>query len=114
MREGLLQALEVHHGSDDIPPSRTEQIEGFQQTYKTIAWNAHGRLTHLRNRGIAHLTLEKMLKSVTLDEIRTLVGIISELATTLRNLCQSQIAFHADLLDEYRDLAKKVIKKAPA
>jgi hypothetical protein len=114
VREGLLQALEVHHGSDDIPPSRTEQIEGFQQTYKTIAWNAHGRLTHLRNRGIAHLTREKMLKSVTLDEIRTLVGIISELATTLRNLCQSQIAFHADLLDEYRDLAKKAIKKAPA
>ena len=55
-----------------------------------------------------------MLKSVTLDEIRTQVGIISELATTLRNLCQSQIAFHADLLDEYRDLAKKAIKKAPA
>jgi hypothetical protein len=53
-----------------------------------------------------------MLKSVTLNELRTLVAIISQLATTLRDLCQYQLAFHADMLEEYRDLAKKAIKKA--
>jgi hypothetical protein len=114
VREGLLEALEDRHGSDDIPPSRAGLIEEFQQTYNKIDWKVHGRLTHLRNRGIAHLTPEKMLKSVTLDEIRTMVAIISQLATTLRDLCHSQIAFHADLLEEYRDLAKKAIKKVPA
>jgi hypothetical protein len=109
----LLQALEERHGSDDIPPSRAELIEEFRQTYNKIDWKAHGRLTHLRNRGIAHLTPEKMLKSVTLDELRTLVAIISHLATTLRDLSQSQFAFHVDMLDEYRDLAKKAIRRLP-
>jgi hypothetical protein len=112
VREGLLQALEERHGPDVFPPSRTEQIEEFQQTFKTIDGNAYVRLKNLRNRGIAHLTPEEMLASVTLAEIGTFVAIIGELATALRNLCQSQIAFHPDLLDEYRDLAKKAIKKA--
>ena len=102
VKAGLLQALEDRHGSDDIPPSRAELIEEFRQTYNKIDWKAHGRLKHSRNRGIAHLTPEKMLKAVTLDELRTLVAIINHLATTLRDLCQSQFAFHADMLEEYR------------
>src|SRR5205823_1273332 len=85
---GLLQALEERHGSNDFPPSRAELIKEFEQTYNKIDWKAHGRLKHLRNRGIAHLTPEKMLKSVTLDELRALVSIISHLATILRDLCQ--------------------------
>jgi hypothetical protein len=113
VQAGLLQALEARHGSDDIPPSRADVIEEFRQTYNKIDWKAHGRLTHLRNLGIAHLTPEKMFKSITLEELRTLVAIVSQLATTLRNLCQSQLAFHADMLEEYRDLAKKAIRKAP-
>lgn len=112
-REGLLQVLEERHGPDVYSPSRTEQIEEFLQTYNQIDCNAYVRLKNLRNRGIAHLTPEEMLESVTLDEIRTFVAIISQLATTLRNLCQSQIAFRADMLDEYRELAKKAIRTAP-
>jgi hypothetical protein len=112
VQASLLQTLEERHGSVDIPPSRADLIEEFRQTYNKIDWKSHGRLTNLRNRGIAHLTPEKMLKSVTLNELRTLVAIISHLATTLRDLCQSQFAFHGDMQDEYRDLAKKAIKKA--
>jgi hypothetical protein len=78
--------------------------------YSKIDWGTHGRLTHLRNRGIAHLTPEEMEKSVTIEELRSLVAIISRLATTLRDLCQSQFAFHADMLEEYRDLARRAIK----
>jgi hypothetical protein len=40
------------------------------------------------NRGIAHLTPEKMLKSITLVELRRPIKIISRLATTLQHLCQ--------------------------
>jgi hypothetical protein len=111
VKECLVQTLEDRHGSDDIQPSWAGLIEDFRQTYNKIDWAAHGRLTHLRNRGIAHLTREKMLKSVTLDELRTLVAIISHLAATLRDLCQSQLAFREDMLIEYRDLAKQAIKK---
>jgi len=101
----LLQMLEDRHGSDVLPPSRTELIEEFRQTYRKIDWKVHGRLVHLRNRGIAHLTPEEMKNSVTMSELRTLVEIVSRLTATLQHLCQSQI-------DEYRDLAKKVIGKS--
>jgi hypothetical protein len=52
----------------------------------------HGRLVHLRNRGIAHLTPEEMKKSVTMSELRTLVEIVSRLTAILQHLCQSQMA----------------------
>jgi hypothetical protein len=113
-REGLLQTLEERHGPDVFSPSRTEQIEEFRQTFKAIDPQAYARLKSLRNHGIAHLTPEQMFESVTLAEIRTMVGIISQLATTLHSLCPSQIAFRADILDKYRDLARKAIKKASA
>lgn len=108
----LLQTLEDRHGSDDLPPSRTDLIEEFRQTYQKIDWKAHGRLVHLRNRGIAHLTPEEMKKSVTMSELRTLVEIVIRLTAILQHLCQSKTAFNAYMLEEYRDLAKKVIGKS--
>jgi hypothetical protein len=108
---GLLQALEDRYGEDDIPPTRAELIKEFRQTYQEIDWKVHGRLVHFRNLGIAHLTPDKMFKSITLGELRTMIGIIGRLASTLRDLCRSPLAFHADLLDEYRDFAKKAIRK---
>jgi hypothetical protein len=107
----LLQALEDRHGYDLLPPSRVELIEEFRQTYSEIDWKVHGRLTHFRNRGIAHLTPEEMTASVTMAELRTLVQIVSRLTATLQHLCQTQTAFRADLLDEYRDQAQRAIKQ---
>jgi hypothetical protein len=104
---GLLQTLEGRHGSDVLPPSRTELIEEFRQTYEKIDWEVHGRLVHLRNRGIAHLTPEEMKKSVTMSELRTLVEIVSRLTAILQHLCQSQMAFNAHMLEEYRDLGQE-------
>ena len=75
----LLQTLEDRHGFDDLPPSRTELIEEFRQAYGKIDWKVHGRLVHLRNLGIAHLTLEELKKSVTMAELRTLVETVSRL-----------------------------------
>jgi hypothetical protein len=51
-----------------------------------------------------------MLTSVTLGELRALITIISRLAATLQHLCQVQSAFRSDMLDEYRELAKRTIK----
>lgn len=105
----LLQSLEDRHGTDVLPPSRIDLIEEFCHTYGTIDWKVHGRLVHFRNLGIAHLTPEEMKKSVTMSELRKLVGIVSSLTATLQHLCQSQTVFNTYLLEEYRDLAKQVI-----
>ena len=43
-------------------------------------------------------------------ELRAMIGIVGRLATTLRDLCQSQIVFHEDTSDEYRELVKRAIK----
>jgi hypothetical protein len=107
---GLLQALEDRHGPDFVlPPSRTVLIEEFRQIYGEIDWKVHGRLVYLRNLGIAHLTPEEMTKSVTLDELRTMVEIVSRLTTNLQHLCQTQTAFQPDMLNEYRDLARRAM-----
>ncbi|WMT71207.1 hypothetical protein [Bradyrhizobium sp. Ash2021] len=105
----LFQALEDRHGPDVLEPSRTELIEEFRQIYGEIDWKVHGRLVHLRNLGIAHLTPEEMTKSISFAELRTLVGIVGRLAATLQHLCQTQTAFRTDMLDEYRDIARKTM-----
>jgi len=56
------------------------------------------------------MTLEQMEKSVSIPELRTLVEIVSRLTATLQQLCQTQTAFHADYLEEYRNLAKKAVR----
>jgi hypothetical protein len=103
VRATLLQALEDRHGRDDIPPSRAELIDEFHETFKEIDQDAYKRLRHFRNP-------EKMLKSITLVELGALIAIISRLATTLQQLCQVPSAFRWDMLDEYRELAKRTIK----
>ena len=71
----------------------------------------HGRLVHLRNRGIAHLTPEEMKESVTMSELRTLVVIVGRRTATLQHLCQTQTAFRRDILDEYRETARKTMMR---
>ena len=104
-----MQALEERHGSDVLSPSRNELIEEFRQIYGAIDWKVHGRLVHLHNLGIAHLTPEEMTKSVTFTELRTMVEVIGRLTGNLQHLCQTQTAFRPDILNEYRNLARKAM-----
>jgi hypothetical protein len=106
----LLQALQDRHGPDDAMSARTELIAEFRKVYTEIDWKVYDRLKHFRNRGIAHLTVEKLLKSVIIDELKTMVGIIGRLALVLRDLSGSNLAFHPDIQQEYAELAKKAIK----
>jgi hypothetical protein len=108
----LLLALEDRRGPDVFQPSRTALVEEWRKIYSEIEWKVHGRLVHLRNRGIAHLTPEEMTKSVTIAEIRTLVGIVSRLTVTLQHLCQTETAFRIDILDEYRKLARETMRRS--
>jgi len=110
----LLRALEDRHGPDVFLPSRTDMIEEFRQIYGEIDWKVHGRLVHLRDLGIAHLTPEEMTKSVTFAELRTMVKIISRLTVNLQHLCQTQTAFRLDIPDEYRKLARKAMQRPAA
>ena len=107
----LKQSLSELHGLDEL--FRDELIAGFLATYSEIDWKVHGRLTHFRNLGIAHLTIEKMTKSITFDELRKLVSIISRLTTTIQQLCHTPTAFQEWMLDDYREIARSAMKRNP-
>lgn len=112
VQSGLKELLNEKHGPGDIfPPSRDELIADFLKIYSEINWKVHGRLTHFRNLGIAHLTIEKMTKSVTLDELRKLVSIISRLTAVVQQLCHTPTAFREWMLEDYREIAHKAMAK---
>ena len=105
-------ALAAKHGDDEFfPPSRAELITTFFDVYSTIDWDVHGRLTHLRNFGAAHLTIKAMSKSVRFTELRALVEIVSQLTGIIRRLCHTQTAFNDRYLEDYRDIARRSISK---
>jgi hypothetical protein len=115
VQDDLKQSLAETHGLDDVfPPSRDELIADFLEAYSEIDWEVHGRLTHFRNLGIAHLTLEKMSKSITFDELRKFVSIISRLTAVIQQLCHTPTAFREWMLEDYREIARKAMKNPPA
>jgi hypothetical protein len=59
--------------------------------------------------GIAHLTIEKMSKSVTFDELRKFVSIISRLTEAVQQLCHTPTAFREWMLEDYRQIARKAM-----
>jgi hypothetical protein len=105
----LLQLLETRIGPDVFSPPRPEKIDRFVRAYREIDWKAHGRLTNLRNQGIAHLTLDALKKSVTVEELRAMVQIIGRLAAEVQSLFQLDSAFRSDMDRETRDRVKAVI-----
>lgn len=110
VQHDLKLSLADAHGPDDIfPPSRDELITAFLDAYSEIDWKAHGRLTHFRNLGIAHLTVEKMRKSITFDELRKFVSIISRLTAVIQQLCHTPTAFREWMLKDYREIAKNAM-----
>lgn len=108
----LLERLVSLHGETINAPTRHELIDRFQKTYAKIDWKVHGRLTHFRNLGVTHLTPNKLTKSVTFSEIRTLISIVCDLAEELQFLCQTPTAFRGDMLSEYKEMAIKALSNS--
>lgn len=109
VQAALLGELEKLQGPDVFATTRPERIEEFLMTYREIDWQVHSRLTHFRNLGIAHLATADVSKSVTIAELRTLVGIVSRLAATLQALIETKTAFHEGLGDECREEIERLI-----
>jgi hypothetical protein len=111
VQAALLQALEAKRGGDVFTPTRTDLIATYIQTYGKIDWKVHGRLVHLRNLGIAHLTLNELTKSVSFAELRTMVKIVTRLASTMQHLLQTDSAFHDSMVEECSDQVKRVVTR---
>jgi len=113
VQAALLQKLDANYPTDVFTPTRKDLIGRYIQTYGEIDWSVHGRLVHLRNLDIAHLTLDKLKKSITLSELRTMVEVVTRLASTMQHLFQTDTAFHGDMVEECRDQVKRVVNHGP-
>jgi hypothetical protein len=109
VQAALLQALDAKRGPDVVTPTRAALIGTYLKTYGEIDWNVYGRLVHFRNLGIAHLTLDQLTKSVTFAELRTMVEVVTRLASTMQHLLQTETAFHDNMVEECSDQVKRVI-----
>ena len=98
-----------------IPNAAAENAEysirRFLEIYRSLDWHdLHGRLVHFRNRGVAHLTPEKIDKRVSHGELRSLVVAAIKMGECLAALCENEVSFREDELKEWSDRAFAVWK----
>jgi hypothetical protein len=85
-------------------------IANFLSHYASIDWSVHGRLTHFRNLGVAHLSTEPLSKSIKYDELKLMANIISNLGDELVALCRTSFAPIEPMLSEWSDRGFSLLK----
>jgi hypothetical protein len=84
-------------------------IRRFSEIYRSLdGQDLHGRLVHFRNRGVAHLTPEKISKRVSYAELKSLVIAAIKMGECLTALCENEVSFREDELQEWSDRALAV------
>jgi hypothetical protein len=92
---------------DEFSTSRTAElakdaVQLFLQTYRSIDWrDLHGRLVHFRNRGVAHLTPQKIEKRVTYAELKTLSLAVAIMGECMEPFAKGEIPLREDQIKEY-------------
>jgi hypothetical protein len=87
-RPDVVDALAAGMRDDPFQPESIEDdvrqaVERFLTIYQGIDWELHGRLIHLRNQGVAHISPGRLRKSITHDELCSLVGLVKSLGDRL-------------------------------
>ncbi|MCK1506946.1 hypothetical protein [Bradyrhizobium sp. 18] len=114
VQAGVLAAVEERRGPELLEPERANRIAEFLAAYRTIDWGMHGRLKRFRNLDIAHLREQARSKSITMQELRTLVGVVTSLAVSLQALLQTGVPFHSHLAEEARNEVEGVVSTSRA
>jgi hypothetical protein len=101
---------------DAFSTSRTvelanDAVQRFLRTYRSIDWrDLHGRLVHFRNRGVAHLTPQKIEKRVTYAELKTLSLAVAIMGECMEPFAKGEIPLREDQIKEYSDRACAIWK----
>jgi hypothetical protein len=86
-------------------------IANFLSHYASIDWSIHGRLTHFRNFGVAHLLTEPLRKSINYDELKLMANIISKLGDELVALCRTSFVSIEGMLSDWSDRGFLLLKE---
>jgi hypothetical protein len=95
-----------------IDPDIRASVRRFLRVYRTIDWEVHGRLTHFRNLGVAHLTAEEIKRRVTYRELRSFVRLAVVLAECLAPFAPRTIPFRKDEIPDWSARARAVWRTA--
>jgi hypothetical protein len=95
--------------SQDFGPRRASiqnATDQFLKVYRGINWtDLHGRLTHFRNIGLAHLTPQVITKRVSYAEIESLTRSVVRLAECLTTFASGSVPLREDELTDWSDRA---------
>jgi hypothetical protein len=114
----VAEALAQLMGDDPFQPQHIEDdvrhsIKQFLCVYRAIDWDdLHGRLTHFRNLGIVHLSKTRPTKTITQDELRTLVGEVKALSESLAVFQSKERFIQEDEITDRSDRATRVWRAA--
>jgi hypothetical protein len=114
--EAVVTLLLKRLDENEFSTSRTAELANdavqlFLRTYRSIDWrDLHGRLVHFRNRGVAHLTPQKIEKRVTYAELKTLSLAVAIMGECMEPLAKGEIPLREDRIKEYSDRAFAVWK----
>jgi hypothetical protein len=109
--ETVVAQLLMQLDEDEFSTSRTLElakhaIELFLRTYRSIDWqDLHGRLVHFRNRGVAHLTPQKIEQRVTYAELKALSLAMAAMGECMEPFSKNEIPVRMDQIKEYSDRA---------
>jgi hypothetical protein len=88
-----------------------DAVQRFLRTYRSMDWqDLHGRLIHFRNRGVAHLTPQKIEKRVTYAELRTLSVTVAILGECMEPFVKGAVPLREDEIIEWSDRAFAIWK----
>jgi hypothetical protein len=88
-----------------------DSVQCFLQTYRSIDWRGlHGRLVHFRNRGVAHLTPQKIEKRVSYAELKTLSLAVAIMGECMVPFAKDDVPVREDEIKEWSDRAFAVWK----
>lgn len=88
-----------------------DAVQRFLRTYRSIDWHdLHGRLVHFRNRGVAHLTPQKIEKRVTYAELKTLCLAVAVMGECMEPFAKDGVPLREDEIEEWSDRAFAVWK----
>ena len=90
-------------------------VQRFLQTYRSLDWqDLHGRLVHFRNRGIAHLTPQKIEKRVTYAELESLARAVAIMGECMEPFAKDAVPLREEEIKEWSDRAFVVWKRVLA
>ena len=101
----LLERLDEFSTSSAVDLAN-DAVQRFLKTYRSIDWqDLHGRLVHFRNRGVAHLTPQKIEKRVAYAELGRLALAVTIMGECMEPFAKDAVPLREEEIREWSDRA---------